>query len=792
VTAAAPKSDSALSFKVNPDSAKATGFTEIIYTNYTSTLDDANTWVILKRSRVLHSGGLWEKLLRRPERLVVIISADDLRSEGQEGVNISRRLSWERTAKDLLWQLCTYPNLGCLRNLHHLVVRFGLDGVVYFCHGRDGLKLSLSYDPLRVEGDFAAETCQGAMTGLSNAFVAALVGQVAQHGFNQGELKGLPEGLRAGIRASRRLLLRGFGDHQSLPTPFAPEIFAPQTTEKTAVADAVIAEMPIPPHHTPDEPDPYGWAILQDLAGSHLTKMAERIVRLGVEPKPGSDLAGMATAYIPAARFGDLVTLDRAEMENLHSIKNIMTEYLQNPQNKPLSIAVFGPPGAGKSFAVTEVARSIRVEGVKIEPLEFNLSQWDSPRDLISALHRVRDVVLGGAAPLVFFDEFDTALQGEPLGWLKYFLDPMQSGKFKEGESIHPLGKTIFVFAGGTSGTLQEFARKDLPPHIVAPPSPQLQVPLGQDYNSQKTLQLMPIGCKPGEEAIANHEGREKFRMAKGPDFVSRLKGYVNILGVNRNGPTDQLYRIRRAVILRNMLEVLAKKRFPDLLKGNELQIHAGVLTSLLMTPEYKHGVRSLEAILNMSSLSGRRVIEQAALPPEAQLELHVDTPIFRRLPVLMGIGKEHRDKLAQAFHEKYRKDQQGNKPPEDDAMQPWDNLKEYLKDSNRGQVDQIPEKLLAVGCFAVPTGNRPVRSFTFTELEVEFLAEMEHDRWMKEKLADKWTYGPRKTPESKIHDCLLAWELLDEPTKDIDRQAVRNIPDILAAAGFEIQRVRK
>lgn len=718
-------------------------------------LEDENTWVILKRSRPLHSGKLWQKLLDRPERLVVVISADDLRSEGQEGVNISRRLSWERTAKDLYWQISTNPNIGCLFNLHHLVVRFGLDGAVYFCHDWDGLKARLFYDPLRVEDDFAEESCQGRMTGLTNAFVAALVGQMVKQGLNSGDPKGLREGIRAGIQASRRLLLRGFGDHEA-PTPFDAETFtAPKG--KTS-ADAVIAEILIPSQQTVDEPDPYGWLILQDLAGSKLTEMAEQIVRLGVEPQAAIIGAGTDTAVIPAARFGDLVTLDRTEMQSLRSIKNIMTEYLRKPQNKPLSIAVFGPPGAGKSFAVTEVAKSIQVEGIGIENLEFNLSQWDSPRDLINALHRVRDVVLGGAVPLVFFDEFDAALQGEPLGWLKYFLDPMQSGKFKEGESIHPLGKTIFVFAGGTSHSLQEFSRKDR-----------------------------------GEETQADHDDRKKFKMAKGPDFVSRLKGYVNILGVNRNGPTDHLYRIRRAVILRNILVGMAKKRFPELLTAKkELRIHASVLTSLLMAPEYKHGVRSLEAILNMSALSGRRVIEQAALPPETQLELHVDAPIFRRLPALMRIVQERRDTLARAIHEKYLEEQQGKKPPEDPSMQPWGILAEYLQDSNRGQAEQIPEKLLAVGCCAAPTGNRPLRPFTFTEPEVEFLAEMEHDRWMKEKLADKWTYGPKKISEGRIHHCLLAWELLDEPTKDIDRQAVGNIPGILQAAGFEIQRVRK
>ncbi len=304
--------------------------------------------------------------------------------------------------------------------------------------------------------------------------------------------------------------------------------------------------------------------------------------------KTGED---SALKYIPIARFGKLKTVDRDEFEAYKSIKNLMSEYIST-QNavRPLSIAVFGTPGSGKSFGVTEIASCVAPN--LIEKLDFNLSQFQTLSDLIISFHKVIDISLKGKVPLVFFDEFDSTF-GEKLGWLKYFLAPMQDGVFREANSIHPIGKAIFVFAGGTSSTFKEFCGETI------------------------------------SDKAEHREFFKEFQSAKGPDFISRLRGYVNILGPNQTDENwDQLFIIRRAMLLRSLLE----RKVPHLInKRGEAQIDSGVLRALLKVTKYKHESRSIEAILEMSRLTNAKKWEQSHLPAKDQLKLHVDEEEFTR-----------------------------------------------------------------------------------------------------------------------------------------------------------------
>jgi hypothetical protein len=72
----------------------------------------------------------------------------------------------------------------------------------------------------------------------------------------------------------------------------------------------------------------------------------------------------------------------------------------------------------------------------------------------------------------------------------------------------------------------------------------------------------------------------------------------------------------------------------------------------------------------------------------------------------------------------------------------------------------------------------------------VEKLAQMEHERWCKEKTDWGWTYkaGP-KNSKKKTNPALLPWEEIDEETKASNRNTIDRLPMILAKAGFQIYR---
>lgn len=690
--------------------------------------------VLYKMSNPINSTILWKQLEKyHMDKTIVVINSDDLRTKG---VNISKSLSWERTAQDFVWQLNNSPKLTFLTQCRHLIVLFGLEGAIY--HRNDGVTESrLYFLPYAFEGSSIAES-QGEMSGFTSCFVAGIARSlVLGHDSNDEMATSIGEGIREGIVATQKYFFAGFGKKIEADSFPSSEIFMERKNDfihAEHVQDVVI--------RLSDNTNCQScWYILKENSSSNLAEIAYNIVKNGVQH---------ALKFIPIAQFGNLQTVDRAEIESYRSIKNLMWEYISTTNApRPLCIAVFGTPGSGKSFGVTEIAASIAPALIK--KLNFNLSQLGTPLDLINAFHKVRDVCLEGKLPLVFFDEFDSAFE-EKLGWLKYFLAPMQDGLFREGDSLHSIGKAIFVFAGGTSSTLNEFC--------------------GEDIEDEQEYKQFLLG----------------FKGAKGPDFLSRLRGYVNILGPNQTDQhSDQLFIVRRAMLLRGLLE----RKVPHLINDRgEAQIDNGVLRALLKIPRYKHESRSMEAILEMSLLTNAKKWEQSYLPSKEQMKLHVDEEEFLRHLMHDTFFSEKIESLSMAIHEKYRELNKGNIHIDSHFFKRWEELDEDLKESARSQARRIPNALLIINYDVISVKDTPV-ILEFTKKELDMLVAYEHTHWCRYQKSIGWKNGDVKDKIKRTNPTLVKWENLPEEKKNMVYQMVTIWPEILANANFKIERLK-
>ncbi len=77
----------------------------------------------------------------------------------------------------------------------------------------------------------------------------------------------------------------------------------------------------------------------------------------------------------------------------------------------------------------------------------------------------------------------------------------------------------------------------------------------------------------------------------------------------------------------------------------------------------------------------------------------------------------------------------------------------------------------------------------TFTSEEIEFMAELEHERWNQERLKEGWQLGPERNVEKKISPYLVPWSELPDEIREYDRETVRSIPKLLSQVGVEIRR---
>jgi hypothetical protein len=134
--------------------------------------------------------------------------------------------------------------------------------------------------------------------------------------------------------------------------------------------------------------------------------------------------------------------------------------------------------------------------------------------------------------------------------------------------------------------------------------------------------------------------------------------------------------------------------------------------------------------------------------------------------------------------HDIYRRDKHGT--PDD---VPWEELPEEGRRRNVSHAEGIARQLEAAGYRLGPLIDWGAPLAELTPEDVELMSELEHERWMAEKLAAGWQHGPKRDEAQKLHPDLVPWSELSEEVKEIDRRFVRERPAMLAQVGIEIYR---
>jgi hypothetical protein len=73
-----------------------------------------------------------------------------------------------------------------------------------------------------------------------------------------------------------------------------------------------------------------------------------------------------------------------------------------------------------------------------------------------------------------------------------------------------------------------------------------------------------------------------------------------------------------------------------------------------------------------------------------------------------------------------------------------------------------------------------------------ETLARHVHDTWVLMRIADGWSFGPRRDDERREHPCLVPYDELPEREKECDRQTTLATLRALVILGFEVRKIER
>lgn len=199
---------------------------------------------------------------------------------------------------------------------------------------------------------------------------------------------------------------------------------------------------------------------------------------------------------------------------------------------------------------------------------------------------------------------------------------------------------------------------------------------------------------------------------------------------------------------------------------------------------------RRIPIVVRVARAEGLTALVQEAAEGDARSTLH----LFPLVPATCGteiVTRTTVELLARAFHGDYVRDAvaKGRSASTEPSLRAWSELTDVLRESNRQRADDVHRQLSALGYELLPLMDWTVVPPAFSADEVERLAQVEHDRWLRQYLRQGWRRGAARDANARTHPDLVEWEGLSEDSRDKNRAAARSLPTQLARMGFQIAR---
>jgi hypothetical protein len=239
-----------------------------------------------------------------------------------------------------------------------------------------------------------------------------------------------------------------------------------------------------------------------------------------------------------------------------------------------------------------------------------------------------------------------------------------------------------------------------------------------------------------------------------------------------------------RAEFLHNPAEQSDVEQVFVCLDDDSLGLQAGL--SLLKQMK----TRKVLIIIRMVEETGLATLLEDGGSGEGSFQyLHAFSLLNKTCTADLLLGGTH-EILARELHAIYLDDHltSDEKEEQNEALVPWEQLPERLKESNRVQAANIRNTLAESGYSITQMRDWEAGEMDFTPEEVEKMACKEHERWCQERNQTGWIYGPERDVAKKTNPDLVEWDELPEEEKEKNRRFVRGLPRSLARAGFQIE----